>query len=113
MSANTPSTRSEYWRSLEELAAAEAVAEAARDEFPGGPPDEGLTRRGFLTLLGAGLAAAGCSRAPRERIPVCEHHADHGVLAVHLEVHFGVLCPSMNKLPVRQHGGCYVSGRDA
>jgi molybdopterin-containing oxidoreductase family iron-sulfur binding subunit len=76
-----------YWRSLEELANTEAFQELMRREFPEQAsiwPDS-LSRRQFLTLMGASLALAGltgCSvrpapsvnmapyvRAPEEIIP--------------------------------------------
>src|SRR3984893_11808310 len=76
-----------YWRSLEELADTEAFQELMRREFPEQAsvcPDS-LSRRQFLTLMGASLALAGltgCSvrpapsvkmapyvRAPEEIIP--------------------------------------------
>src|ERR1700731_3944767 len=76
-----------YWRSLEELADTPAFQELMRREFPDQAdvwPDS-LSRRQFLTLMGASLALAGlngCSvrpapsvnlvpyvRAPEEIIP--------------------------------------------
>jgi MoCo/4Fe-4S cofactor protein with predicted Tat translocation signal len=76
-----------YWRTLEELASTEAFQEVMRREFPEQAsvwPDA-LSRRQFLTLMGASLALAGltgCSirpappihfapyvRAPEEVIP--------------------------------------------
>ena len=76
-----------YWRSLEELADSEAFRELMRNEFPEQAtvwPDS-LSRRTFLTLMGASLALAGLSgcsirpapstqivpyvRAPEEIIP--------------------------------------------
>jgi molybdopterin-containing oxidoreductase family iron-sulfur binding subunit len=56
------------WRSLEHRWSGEI-----EDEFPAGAEtwDETLSRRGFLSLLGAMIAAttaAGCQRAPSERI---------------------------------------------
>jgi molybdopterin-containing oxidoreductase family iron-sulfur binding subunit len=76
-----------YWRSLEELAGTEAFQELMHREFPdpAGWPGDALSRRQFLTLMGASLALAGlggCSirpapeteivpyvRAPEEIIP--------------------------------------------
>ncbi len=52
-----------YWRTLEELADSEAFQELIRREFPhqeSAQPD-GLSRRQFLTLMGASLALAGLS----------------------------------------------------
>src|SRR5437868_14917835 len=52
-----------YWRSLEELAGSEAFQELMRREFPEQArvwPDS-LSRRQFLTLMGASLALAGLS----------------------------------------------------
>jgi MoCo/4Fe-4S cofactor protein with predicted Tat translocation signal len=76
-----------YWRTLEELAGGEAFGERLRQEFPAQAtewPDR-LSRRRFLTLMGASLSLAGlagCSvrpaptslivprvRAPEEYIP--------------------------------------------
>ena len=53
----------QYWRSLEELADSEAFQEVMRREFPEQAdvwPDS-LSRRRFLTLMGASLALAGLS----------------------------------------------------
>jgi molybdopterin-containing oxidoreductase family iron-sulfur binding subunit len=76
-----------YWRTLEELADSEAFRELMRREFPKQAPDwsNPLSRRQFLTLMGASLALAGLSgcsvrpapsavavpyvRAPEELIP--------------------------------------------
>ncbi len=58
-----------YWRSLEEMAGSEAFQELMRGEFPQQAdvwPDS-LSRRKFLTLMGASLALAGlngCSVQP-------------------------------------------------
>jgi MoCo/4Fe-4S cofactor protein with predicted Tat translocation signal len=61
-----------YWRSLEELADTEAFQELLHREFPQGATEwtDPLSRRQFLTLMGASLALAGltgCSR-PTEKI---------------------------------------------
>ena len=53
----------QYWRSLEELAGSEAFQEVMQREFPEQAviwPDS-LSRRQFLTLMGASLALAGLS----------------------------------------------------
>ena len=61
-----------YWRSLEELAQTPAFRAFLNKEFPQGadmPP--AMSRRRFLTLLGASLALAGltsCTTQPLERI---------------------------------------------
>ncbi len=62
-----------WWRSLEELAECEEPPELVRREFPQGAEQWGdpLSRRRFLSLMGASLALAGlqgCSRAPQEKI---------------------------------------------
>ncbi|MEQ8768023.1 MAG: TAT-variant-translocated molybdopterin oxidoreductase [Planctomycetota bacterium] len=62
-----------YWRSLDELAGSEAFQELLENEFPQHAsvwPD-GVSRRGFLHLMGASLALAGvtaCTRQPEEKI---------------------------------------------
>jgi molybdopterin-containing oxidoreductase family iron-sulfur binding subunit len=58
-----------YWRCLEELADSAGFAEVVRREYPAWSPDwsDPITRRRFLTLMGASLAlagAAGCSMSP-------------------------------------------------
>jgi MoCo/4Fe-4S cofactor protein with predicted Tat translocation signal len=63
----------EYWRSLEELSQSETFLKLLQDEFPRQAGDwvEGMSRRRFLSLMGASLALAGltgCSQAPREQI---------------------------------------------
>ena len=52
-----------YWRSLEELADSEAFKELMRREFPDQADvwPQALSRRQFLTLMGASLALAGLS----------------------------------------------------
>src|SRR2546422_5083031 len=76
-----------YWRTLEELADTEAFQELLRQEYPEQAPlwPESMSRRRFLSLMGASLALAGlggCSvrpapartvvpqvRAPGEAVP--------------------------------------------
>jgi len=58
-----PATGKKYWRSLEELAGTAAFQKLMRREFPNQAdvwPDS-LSRRHFLTLMGASLALAGIS----------------------------------------------------
>src|SRR5262249_28653636 len=61
----------QYWSSLEQLADEPAVAEMIQREFPSGASEwtDPISRRRFLTLMGASLALAGprpsgCSRPP-------------------------------------------------
>jgi len=63
----------EYWRSLEELAGSEEFREMMHREFPKGAAEwvDGVSRRGFLQLMGASLALAGmtaCTKQPVEPI---------------------------------------------
>lgn len=63
-----------FWRSLEELADTPAFQEMLHREFPENATEWGgdsLSRRRFLTLMGASLALAGlsgCSKSPNEKI---------------------------------------------
>ncbi len=62
-----------YWRSLEELAGTARFEEFLHREFPDQASEwlRPLSRRRFLTLMGASLALAGlggCSRPPSEKI---------------------------------------------
>lgn len=64
---------SEFWRSLDELARTPEFEELLHREFPQQATElpQGVSRRGFLHLMGASLALGGltaCTRQPLERI---------------------------------------------
>ena len=67
-----PSIEKVYWRSLEALAGSEQEASSLHDEFPKGDFEEYLrtrdasdvSRRGFLGLMGASVAAADSAVGP-------------------------------------------------
>src|SRR5262245_61785340 len=63
----------DYWRSLEELAGTGPFQEFLRREYPAQEAAwaDPLTRRRFLSLMGASLALAGlsgCGQPPRHKI---------------------------------------------
>lgn len=78
-----PAQEREYWRSLDELADTPEFREFLGDEFPGELeiPD-GMSRRKFLSLMGASLAFAGLAgcRRPVEKIIPYVHAPENVVL---------------------------------
>jgi molybdopterin-containing oxidoreductase family iron-sulfur binding subunit len=72
-----------YWRSLEELEADPAAAEALTEEFPANADEltDPLSRRNFVQLMGAslafaGVAGAGCRRWEKEKIEPLSRRPD-------------------------------------
>src|SRR5690349_16060511 len=68
-----PADNKPFWRSLDELAQTESFRALLENEFPDDVSEwtDPVSRRRFLSLMGAGLALAGlagCSSAPREKI---------------------------------------------
>ena len=62
-----------FWQSLDELADAPGFAEMLREEFPQQASEltDGISRRGFMKVMGASLALAGmagCTKQPDEQI---------------------------------------------
>ena len=55
----------EYWRCLEELAGDQEFLELLRREFPSSALSDAISRREFLTLMGASLALAGLNGCGR------------------------------------------------
>ncbi|RMF10362.1 MAG: 4Fe-4S dicluster domain-containing protein, partial [Candidatus Neomarinimicrobiota bacterium] len=72
MKKNLPATpRDRYWRSLEDMAQTEEFRRFVENEFPEGTLEmSSLSRRSFLSLMGASLALAGLAgcRRPVEKI---------------------------------------------
>jgi molybdopterin-containing oxidoreductase family iron-sulfur binding subunit len=73
-----------YWRSLDELARTPRFQELLQREFPSLAPawSNEVTRRHFLTMMGASLALAGlvgCTRQPKETIAPYVQAPEHMV----------------------------------
>ncbi len=72
--AGTP-VASRSWRSIEERAGSQELAEAAKREFPAGASEmtDAVSRRGFIQLMGASTALAGigtaCRKPPDRIVP--------------------------------------------
>jgi MoCo/4Fe-4S cofactor protein with predicted Tat translocation signal len=71
------SSKKSYWRSLGELQGSASFAASVEREFPEGASElpEGVSRRNFLTLMGAAAALAGLTgcRRPEEKIMPYAH----------------------------------------
>src|ERR1051325_4373844 len=68
--AEPASPRERYWRTLEELAANEALPEPLRDEFAAAVDGmDAVSRRDFMKVMGASLALAGLSACGRAAPP--------------------------------------------
>ena len=107
----------DYWRSLDQLADSPEFKELLSREFPEGASEmkDTLTRRNFLTLMGASMALAGltaCRRpvekivpyvkAPEERIPgIPEHYATTMPLGTSV---YGVVVESHEGRPTKVEG---------
>lgn len=117
MSTNSPLDDKEYWRSLGQLADTPEFREILHREFPEGASEmkDPITRRKFMTLMGASLAFAGlasCRRpvekiipyvtAPEEIIPgVAQYYATTMPLGLNA---YGLLVESHEGRPTKIEG---------